>query len=157
MRPATFSLMNTNECIKAAQTVSVGRLSVVVDEFPRIYPVNFLIDDEFGAVFRVERDSTVASVTPTNACLEIDAFDSDTQEGWSVMAIGRLHDISEAIDNHAEHLRTLHVSPWATGEKAVWLSLVPHAWTGRALRHPTPKPRVGGSRRVSRPEPPPLE
>lgn len=46
-------------------------------------------------------------------------------QGWSVVATGRLEEISPYDSSTLERVRSLPVMPWATGEKHHWMRLVP--------------------------------
>lgn len=52
------------------------------------------------------------------------------------MAVGRLEEISPYDSATLERVRSLPVTPWATGEKRHWMRLVPDRLTGRRVGPP---------------------
>jgi uncharacterized protein len=63
----------------------------------------------------------------------VDCFDRIERTGWSVVATGRLEEVTRFDVATFERVRRLDIDPWAGGEKAHWMRLVPDRVTGRRL------------------------
>ncbi|KRE65008.1 hypothetical protein ASG92_18705 [Arthrobacter sp. Soil736] len=67
---------------------SVGRLAVIVDGHPEIFPVNFVIERR-SIVFRTAAGTMLwESAKDEPAAFEIDGYEPATEEAWSVVARG---------------------------------------------------------------------
>lgn len=130
---AMWKSLDPAECRRRVARTPVMRICIEVDGTPVAYPLNGILDGD-DVVCRVEIDSALAKSAPCRASVEADEVFDDEREGWSVIGKGRLRDVTQAIDIRAEALRRLVVTPWASGEKAVWLALSVETWTGRSLR-----------------------
>jgi len=65
------------------------------------------------------------------ACFEIEGYDPQTREGWSVTAVGPLEEITDAEDARSRALRQLPVDPFAPGARLHWIALSTEQVTGR--------------------------
>lgn len=110
-----------------------GRLAIVVEGVPRVYPMNFAAA-EGALVFRTEAGEKLRHGPGSVACFEVDGYDPREALGWSVMATGRLADITDAEDERSIRLRALPLLPAAPGERRRWLALEVDDVTGRFFR-----------------------
>lgn len=110
----------------------VGRIAVVVGGAPLIFPVNYVFDGE-RVVFRTDEGLKLRHAPLRRVAFEIDGLDEAAGTGWSVLVQGFTYEITRAIDQFSEELRRLPVTPFAPGEKAHWIEIVPHTITGRRL------------------------
>jgi uncharacterized protein len=85
-------------------------------------------------VFRTEAGAKLRHGPGTTACLEVDGYDPREAMGWSVMATGRLEDITDAQDQRAAALKALPLVPSAPGERRHWLALDVTEVSGRFFR-----------------------
>jgi uncharacterized protein len=118
-------------CWELLKTTPVGRVVVMVDGAPEIFPVNFVVDDSTVA-FQTAPGSKLRGLerTPTT-CFEADVIDPDLHAGWSVMVKGRAVDVTGA-DEHAR-LRSLPLTLWTAGVKDHWVRIRPTEVTGRRI------------------------
>jgi hypothetical protein len=125
--------LSRDECVTLLAGEEIGRLAVVDFDTPTIFPVNYVLDGE-AIVFRTAAGTKLDRGPRGRASFEIDAFDREHRTGWSVVAFGRLEEVT-AFDHAAfDRVRALGVDPWAgAADKQHWLRLVPDRITGRRL------------------------
>src|SRR5829696_7237901 len=74
----------------------VGRIGVLVDSAPEIYPVNFVVDDR-TIVFRTDAGTKLASLGRNpSVCFQVDGIDPENRTGWSVLVKGRAEEVRNA-------------------------------------------------------------
>jgi nitroimidazol reductase NimA-like FMN-containing flavoprotein (pyridoxamine 5'-phosphate oxidase superfamily) len=125
--------LSLTECLALLDSHRVGRVAVVVDGQPVIFPVNYGTDDG-TVVFRTDEGTKAREAPLSRVAFEIDDIDEASHLGWSVIVQGVGLDITDAIDARSEELRVLPVSPWAPGDKVYWVKIVPNVISGRSLR-----------------------
>lgn len=110
------------------RSVPVGRLAVIVDGAPDIFPVNHLVDH--GTIlFRTAEGTKLSAAHGHPVAFEVDGYDASKGEAWSVVAhgVGRLvNDADEAIE-----ALSLPIFPWHAGAKPQVVRVVPSTITGR--------------------------
>jgi uncharacterized protein len=132
--------LNPADCWQLLAATPVGRIGVLNDSAPEIYPVNHVVD-RHTIVFRTDPGSKLRGLLRSpSVCYQIDGVEAADTTGWSVLVKGRaaeLHDVDE--------LRTVAALPlryWSLGEKAHWIRIVPDEVTGRRIWSRT-SPGVG--------------
>lgn len=128
--------LQREECLRLLGADDVGRLAVNDRGTPIIFPVNYRLDGE-AIVFRTDPGTKLNRGPCAPASFEIDAFDRQTCSGWSVLAVGRLEEVTRYDARTLERVHALPVAPWAGGEKAHWMRLVPTRITGRRVGAPS--------------------
>jgi nitroimidazol reductase NimA-like FMN-containing flavoprotein (pyridoxamine 5'-phosphate oxidase superfamily) len=129
---AAMTHLTETECQVLLATVDVGRLGISIMNEPDIFPVNF-VADRGGVVFRTaEGTKLAASVLGRAVAFEIDGYDADDGEAWSVVIKGHAVEIEEmyALFDAEE----LPLFPWHAGSKHRFVRIVPHEVTGRRFR-----------------------
>jgi nitroimidazol reductase NimA-like FMN-containing flavoprotein (pyridoxamine 5'-phosphate oxidase superfamily) len=124
--------MDRAECLRLLAADVVGRLAVVDGRTPVIFPVNYVLDHE-EIVFRTDPGTKLHAGPRAHACLEIDEFDRVSRTGWSVIAAGRLEEVTQYDSATWRRVHELDVDPWAAGAKEHWMRLVPTKITGRRI------------------------
>ena len=133
VQSAAVDRLAEDDCWRQLRGHALGRLAIVVNGVPRVYPMNYATGD--GAiVFRTEPGTKLSQGPGTMACFELDGYDPREAIGWSVMATGLLHDITADPEPRSERLRGLAVMPAAPGTRAHWLSLEVSEVSGRSFR-----------------------
>ena len=129
-----LEIMNPTECWDLLGREEIGRLAVLVDGVPEIYPVNFVLDGH-TVLFRTDPGSKLRGLvrSPT-VCFEVDGVDAVTELGWSVMLKGKASELSAASDAAAAHKLPLHY--WAHGDKTHWIRIDPSEVSGRRIYRP---------------------
>ena len=106
----------------------VGRLAVIVDNHPEIFPVNHHVD-RGSVVFRTAAGTKLAGCTGHRVAFEVDGYDLVTWSAWSVVVKGeaqqvnRLYDVLEVIE--------LPLFPWHSAPKPHFIRIELDSITGR--------------------------
>ena len=122
-----------DECWSLLRDHKIGRLAIVFEGRPRIFPINYAAADN-ALVFRTEPGAKLTHGPGSAACFEIDEYDQPDSTVWSVMVVGSLQDITDADDERSRALRRLPVEPAAPGTRLHWLALSADEVTGRRFR-----------------------
>jgi nitroimidazol reductase NimA-like FMN-containing flavoprotein (pyridoxamine 5'-phosphate oxidase superfamily) len=130
---AVFEEIPEAECLELLAAGRFGRLAVVVDGAPEVFPVNYVFDAGRVAI-RSDPGTKLSAAALGGVAFEIDAVDEEDRTGWSVVVHGTGHDISDSIDEVSETMRTLAVDTWVPGQKASWIRIEPTRITGRRVR-----------------------
>jgi uncharacterized protein len=119
------------ECMELLAAKTVGRIAYATQSGARILPVNYiLVGDSVifrtvpaGEIFHHALDSTCA--------FEIDETDEFFQQGWSVVAVGRLQLATE--EDFAQMRYGKLPEPWAGGERWMFVRLPCEQVSGRRV------------------------
>ncbi|MCX7621433.1 MAG: pyridoxamine 5'-phosphate oxidase family protein [Acidimicrobiales bacterium] len=133
-----FDWLDSGECLSLLDTQAggIGRLAVVHGGHPVIFPVNYVLD-QGQVVFRTSAGSKFdAAWRNAPVAFEIDALGPEGREGWSVLVQGRA-EIIESADRIAQ-VESLGLSPWADGDRPVFVAIRQSIVTGRRIRHVRP-------------------
>jgi nitroimidazol reductase NimA-like FMN-containing flavoprotein (pyridoxamine 5'-phosphate oxidase superfamily) len=125
-----------HECWELLRTVSVGRLAVLVDGHPDIFPVNYTVDGG-TIVFRTGQGTKLAAVSgDSRVAVEADGVDAVTGLAWSVVLKGPAAAIkgTEGILDTA----SLYLFPWQAGKKDTFIRVSPDTLTGRRFKVTAP-------------------
>jgi uncharacterized protein len=135
LTPASVNVLtlSDDDCWSLLRTHNLGRLAIVIEGRPRIFPVNYATAAD-AVVFRTEPGAKLQYGPGSAACFEIDDHDPGTSMAWSVMVVGILKDITDASDERSRSLRRLAVEPVAPGQKLHWLALNADEVSGRSFR-----------------------
>jgi hypothetical protein len=117
------------ECRQLLRSEHVGRLGVVVDGRPEIFPVNYGLDGD-GILFRSNRGTKLTGVLLGELVFEVDHIDVESRSGWSVVVHGRAEDISH-FDGPT--LTAEAGVPWTTGPKDALVRVAMESVTGRRV------------------------
>ncbi|MFJ4205710.1 pyridoxamine 5'-phosphate oxidase family protein [Streptomyces sviceus] len=120
------------ECRTLLSTHGVGHLAVTAsDGRPAIVPVNYDVIDD-AIVFRTAPNLTPAAAVGTEVAFEVDHMDEALSQGWSVLAVGPASAVTEpdTVRRLTDHA---HTTPWAGGEREMWVSIRPTHLTGRRI------------------------
>jgi nitroimidazol reductase NimA-like FMN-containing flavoprotein (pyridoxamine 5'-phosphate oxidase superfamily) len=118
------------ECLRLLGSHHLGRLAVVVDGRPLIFPVNYAMSGRH-VVFRSGAGTKVHAAVDRAVAFEIDGLDGLYHTGWSVLVVGTAYE--ERDPAHLEELARLPFTTWVSGEKAHWLRIAGGAITGRRI------------------------
>src|ERR1700694_2222463 len=129
---SNVDILPDEECWSLLRNHNLGRLAIVVEGCPRIFPVNYGVA-ESTLVFRTEPGAKLSHGPGSAACFEIDGHDQRTSMAWSVMAVGVLEDITDAVDERRRVLRLVPVEPAAPGTRLHWLALNVAEVSGRSF------------------------
>ncbi len=134
--PST-DILPDHTCWELLRQTTVGRLAVVADGAPDLFPVNYVVDHG-TVIFRTASGTKLAAAKTRPVAFEADGYDTADGTAWSVVLKGvaeRILELSESISAMA-----LPLTPWHDGNKPWFVRIVPSVVSGRRL-HVT-----GGSR-----------
>ena len=114
-------------CRELLASEHVGRLGVVVDGRPEIFPVNYGLDGD-GIVFRTNQGRKMLGLSG-EVVFEVDRINLEERSGWSVVVHGRAEDITHF---DGPRLRERAETPWS-GPKAILVRISPVLVTGRRV------------------------
>jgi uncharacterized protein len=120
--------LSTSESWALLREAGVGRLAVVVDGHPDVFPVNHIVDNE-SVVFRSAAGTKLAGCAGHPVAFEVDGYDEVTASAWSVvvkgqaMQVNQLYDVLEVIE--------LPLFPWHSGPKPHFIRIEAGTITGR--------------------------
>lgn len=132
MSDGWLETLSYDDCLRVLREGSVGRIAVVIDEFPIVLPVNYRlveIDARVWVAIRT-RPGNVLERAPINVAFEIDWIDPFHQEGGSVLVRGTLHHVDP---DAADFRHRFDPEPWLLAERDAWLAVEPFSITGRQL------------------------
>jgi uncharacterized protein len=121
------------ECLEILDQHGLGRIAVVVEGQPQIFPVNYAMSGRIIA-FRTGAGSKLSHAPGSKVCFEIDEYDSSAGVGWSVMVQGVAVDATESLDDVSWAARAATPWPLAPGAKPFRVAIEPSKITGRRFR-----------------------
>jgi nitroimidazol reductase NimA-like FMN-containing flavoprotein (pyridoxamine 5'-phosphate oxidase superfamily) len=134
-----LEVLTEREVLDALQRTTVGRIAFVVDGWPVVVPINFVLDGR-DVVFRTDPGGKLTACQGGRVCFQADRSDCVYERGWSALAFG----IADQVHDRAEidRLQQMELRPWAGGAKAHWVRVRVAQWSGRRLprawRYPMP-------------------
>ena len=127
-----ITTLDTHTCLGLLRTCEVGRLAVSITDHPDIFPINYVVD-RGTVVFRsAEGTKLAAAVLGRGVAFEVDGYDAEAGEAWSVVIKGfaveieQMHDYFDALD--------LPLFPWHAAPKHRFVRIEPVEITGRRFR-----------------------
>jgi nitroimidazol reductase NimA-like FMN-containing flavoprotein (pyridoxamine 5'-phosphate oxidase superfamily) len=125
------------ESLRLIEQAEIGRIGYTGRFGPVVLPVNFKLVDgkvivrtqEYGALSEDLRTGIAGA--DYKVAFEIDEFDAATRTGWSVLVQGAVHHVADEAERAG--LLAAGVEPWAGGDRAQFLRIVPSLVTGRRI------------------------
>jgi uncharacterized protein len=120
------------ECKELLAGAAVGRLGVIVDGRPEIFPVNHVYDTSTGSIAFCtnERTKWRAALEWPWVAFEVDGMDADRTGGWSVAVVGRAEEIAGRTEIARVSQRRTVTLGGEHGPRSHWLRIVPSKMTG---------------------------
>lgn len=147
--PPNFQL-SIDQCWVLLDSEVVGRIALIVDGHPEVFPVNFVLQRR-SIVFRTAGGTKLwGAITAKPVAFEIDGYDAHERAAWSVVARGEAELIEDQADKDA--VDELLLEPWQPGEKNYYVRIAPKALTGRRFKVNNPdvwRTRLADPRRAS--------
>jgi nitroimidazol reductase NimA-like FMN-containing flavoprotein (pyridoxamine 5'-phosphate oxidase superfamily) len=123
-------VIDAAECMRLLGSHHLGRLAVVVDGQPLVFPVNYALDGA-QVVFRTGSGTKLHGADGRRVAFEIDGSDVTYHTGWSVVVVGTAFEEHDPLKVH--ELESLPLAPWGPGEKSHWMRIQRSAVTGRRI------------------------
>jgi nitroimidazol reductase NimA-like FMN-containing flavoprotein (pyridoxamine 5'-phosphate oxidase superfamily) len=128
--------LGESDCWELLRNAEVGRLAVSVANHPDIFPVNYVVDHG-SIVFRTnEGTKLAASVLGVAVAFEIDGYDADAGDAWSVVVKGRAVEVEQLLGRF--EAADLPLFPWHAGPKYRVVRIEPDDVTGRRFHRVQP-------------------
>ncbi len=119
--------LSTSQAWALARDSVVGRLAVVVQGDPDIFPVNHVVDHG-TIVFRTAEGTKLSSAIGRRVAFEMDGYDVDTASAWSVVIKGRASEIRKLAD--VLEALNLPIFPWHNAPKPRYVRIEPDSISG---------------------------
>jgi nitroimidazol reductase NimA-like FMN-containing flavoprotein (pyridoxamine 5'-phosphate oxidase superfamily) len=120
-----LELLDRAECDRLLGTQHVGRLAIVINGQPLIFPVNYAMLDG-AVVFRTARGTKLFGAVGHPVAFEIDGTDPIYHSGWSVLVVGKAEECRPRAGS-------LPLRPWSEAPKDHFVRIRPQAVTGRRI------------------------
>lgn len=105
--------LTRDECLALLPTVPVGRLVFTERALPAIVPVNFVLDRGRIVIRTGATSSLAAALRGAVVAFEVDDFDRNARNGWSVTVTGRAREVSDPLE--LARVDELPLIPWVGG------------------------------------------
>lgn len=92
-----YVALDGSECWALLRDAVVGRLAVIVDGAPDIFPINHVVDHG-SIVFRTADGTKLAGASGRRVAFEVDGYDASSRQAWSVVVRGTAHEIKRVHD-----------------------------------------------------------
>jgi hypothetical protein len=125
--------LSADECLQLLDQHHLGRIAVVVDGQPLIFPVNYGMAHRIVTI-RTARGTKLSWAPGSSVAFEIDDYASATRVGWSVLVQGVAIDATLALDDVSWRSREASPRPLAPGVKVHRLAISPTTITGRRFK-----------------------
>jgi nitroimidazol reductase NimA-like FMN-containing flavoprotein (pyridoxamine 5'-phosphate oxidase superfamily) len=134
-RQARWQELTKSQCFELLARERLGRVAVVDDLGPVVFPVNFILDRHM-VIFRTSEGTKLdAACRGSRVAFEVDGTDTATHTGWSVLVRGEAIEVTDPAE--LARLRKLPLHPWAPGAKTHYVRILPAALTGRRIWVPS--------------------
>jgi nitroimidazol reductase NimA-like FMN-containing flavoprotein (pyridoxamine 5'-phosphate oxidase superfamily) len=139
MTEAVLETLDEAECLRLIAPGGIGRLVFSGEWDLTVLPVNYQMYNG-SILFRTAQNSGAEEDLRTGithaeyrVAFEVDNFDMQAREGWSVLIQGPAHHL-DAEDERAAALAA-GVEPWPGGQREHFIEIRPARITGRRIRH----------------------
>lgn len=127
--------LHRDDCERRLGRCGTGRVALSVNALPAIFPVNYAVLDG-DIVFRTGPGTKLdAALNGSVVAFEIDHAEPMSHRGWSVMVIGEAGPITDP--ETLARAAALPLTPWAPGERDMFVRIKSVIVTGRELSNST--------------------
>jgi hypothetical protein len=123
------------ECFALLGLQTLGRLAVVREDRPEIFPVNYGMD---GRTITIRTGSGVKLTygSLAHVAFEVEDIDPATREGWVVVVHGFAEDVTDGADRWSVGAREAGARPWVKGDRDHYLAISHAQVSGRRIYSP---------------------
>ena len=133
-RPGRIEELTRSECFGLLADGNLGRVAVVDDHGPVVFPVSHVLD-RHTVVFRTEPGTKLhAAGRGSRVCFEVDGADAAGRAGWSVIVRGEITEVTDPAE--LTRLRALPLRVQAPGAGDRYVKILPAVVTGRRITAP---------------------
>ncbi|MFI6928272.1 pyridoxamine 5'-phosphate oxidase family protein [Nonomuraea spiralis] len=133
MAEPVLEVLDPDECRRLIEPGGIGRIAFNGSHGPTVLPVNFRMH-EGAIVFRTGSGGPMDQDLRTGlegvevmVGFEVDRIDEARRQGWSVLVQGAAHHVTPEEQAGADP------TPWAGGDRRLYIRIVPHRITGRRI------------------------
>lgn len=124
--------LTERECWERMRNEAYGRLAVLDDDGPVIYPINAIVDHA-TIVFRTAVGAKLDAMRrDPRVAFEVDGWDRTDDVAWSVLVRGTAKEVVQM--HESADVTELGVTPWQAGPKPSYVRITPSSITGRSFR-----------------------
>ena len=125
--------ISETECLELLEGHQIGRIALIVENQPLIFPVNYGISHRI-VTFRTAHGTKLSYAPGSNVAFEIDDYEPSTGVGWSVLVQGVAVDSTRALDDVSWTARGASPQPLAPGVRIHRIAIRPTIITGRRFK-----------------------
>jgi uncharacterized protein len=125
-----LEVLSEDQCRELLATRRVGRFAYNDEHGPVVTPLNYAVNDGAVLIATSPQAQLAKYAAAGRVALEIDDVDQEHHSGWSVLVRGRA-EVVEYADLPASH--QARPTPWVSGERTLYLRIVPTSLSGRRL------------------------
>ncbi|MBW8826481.1 MAG: pyridoxamine 5'-phosphate oxidase family protein [Acidobacteria bacterium] len=126
--------LSDDECRERLASAALGRIAVMVDGHPEIFPVNHVYDPTLGVAFPTnDRTKLHAALEWPWISFEVDGIEDGGEAGWSVLVVG--HALEVADPAVCDDLRARRHVRWGAASDHRWLHIEATKMTGRRISY----------------------
>ena len=124
-----MDVLSDEQCWELLAANQIGRLATVVGGRVDIFPINYVVH-EGEIYFKTAEGSKLASVMAHHeVAFEIDGYNEDSNEAWSVVMAGLGRVLTH--DDEMDAAEGLPLFPWNTAPKNRYVVIEPTEISGR--------------------------
>jgi uncharacterized protein len=130
-QPSLIEELTRSECFGLLAGENLGRVAVIDDHGPVVFPVNFVLD-RHTVVFRTEPGTKLhIAGRGSRVCFEADGTDPAGGAAWSVIVRGEITEVTDPAE--LARLRTLPLRVQAPGARDHYARILPAVLSGRRI------------------------
>jgi len=143
-----LEILDDDECLRLLATTAIGRVAISFGELAAVLPVRFALVGSDIVFFTGEGTKLDAARAGRMVSFEVDHFEPEGHDGWSVLVTGSCTLAAASLVARAE---ALGLYPWAAGNRHRLVRIRPDFLSGRRLltgdpARPPDRPRGGTDR-----------
>lgn len=125
--------LSVDECrvLLTTHRPRLGRLAFIADGRAQVYPMNYVAIGDRIYFLTAPGSKLRAAVRAQEVTFELDDVDEVWREGRSVLAYGRLHEVTDEAE--VADVRQRPLRPWAGGDRPHVLRLDVRKLSGRRI------------------------
>jgi nitroimidazol reductase NimA-like FMN-containing flavoprotein (pyridoxamine 5'-phosphate oxidase superfamily) len=142
MSEIVLEQLNEADCMSLIAPGGIGRLCFSGQYDLTVLPVNYVLHNG-GILFRTAPEGTTDEDLRTGiahaeyrVAFEVDDFDAETREGWSVLVQGPAHHLDS--DQERAEAAAAGLETWAGSDRDHFITITPARITGRRIRRRQP-------------------
>ena len=130
-RAHVLRTLSPAECFDLLEAGGIGRVGFTSAGEIMMLPVNFAATGK-TIIFRTAPDTLLALYANVQVSFEADRYDEALHGGWSVLAQGHAHKVTD--EREVKYLEdATHLEPWAGGARDVYVRIAPTQISGRCI------------------------